>query len=84
VKQPSPKAIRIALGAALRKYRHAAGLSQIKLAERAGIHFTYLGDTERGERNIAIVNIVRIVNALDVPLGQFFGEVEAQLRPRSR
>ena len=82
MKQPSPKAIRAALGAAVRKYRHAAGLSQIKLAERAGIHFTYLGDAERGERNVAIVNIVRIVSALDVPLSQFFGEVEAQLRTR--
>ena len=82
MKQPSPKAIRAALGAAIRKYRHAAGLSQIKLADRAGIHFTYLADTERGERNIAIVNIVRIVGALDLPLSEFFGEVEAQLRAR--
>ena len=82
MKQPSPNAIRAALGAAIRKHRHAAGLSQIKLAERAGIHFTYLADTERGERNIAIVNIVRIVGALGLPLSEFFGEVEAQLRGR--
>ena len=82
MKQPSPQAIRAALGAAIRKHRHATGLSQIKLAARAGIHFTYLADAERGERNVAIVNIVRIVCALDVPLSQFFGEVEAQLRAR--
>jgi transcriptional regulator with XRE-family HTH domain len=82
VKQPSPTAIRAALGAAVRKYRHAAGLSQIKLAERAGIHFTYLADAERGERNMAIVNIVRVVTALGVPFREFFGEVETQLRSR--
>ena len=66
----------------MRKYRHAAGLSQMKLADHAGIHFTYLSDAERGERNVAIVNIVRIVCALDVPLREFFGEVDAQLRVR--
>jgi transcriptional regulator with XRE-family HTH domain len=76
----SPKAIKAALGAALRKRRLKAGLSQMKLAERAGIHFTYLADTERGERNIAVVNIVRIARALDVPLDKLFGLVEGELR----
>ena len=45
------------------KRRGRWGSEQMKLAERAGIHFTYLADTERGERNIAVVNIVRIARA---------------------
>jgi len=79
VKQPSPQAVKSAYGAALRKFRHAAGLSQMKLADRAGIHFTYLADAERGKRNIGLVNIVRIVAALGISLDRFFREVEVQL-----
>ncbi len=72
--------IQAAYGAAVRKFRHAAGDSQMKLADKAGIHFTYLADAERGKRNIGIVNAVRIVRALGVPLEKFFKEVDAQLK----
>jgi transcriptional regulator with XRE-family HTH domain len=41
------------------------GLSQEELGERAGMHFTYVGSVERGERNISLVNIVRL--AADCP-----------------
>ncbi|MCL2645683.1 MAG: helix-turn-helix transcriptional regulator [Phycisphaerales bacterium] len=51
----------------------------MKLADKVGVHFTYLSDVERGNRNIALVNIVRVARALDVPLDKFFAEVEAQL-----
>ena len=82
MKTIAPTAIKRAYGAALRKHRVAAGLSQMKLADKAGIHFTYLGDAERGRRNIALVNIVRIARALDLPLDVFFREVEAHLSRR--
>ncbi len=71
VKHPSSQAVKNALDATLRKYRRASGLSQMKLADRAGIHFTHISNAERGERNVAI--IIRIVSALDVPMSQFFG-----------
>jgi transcriptional regulator with XRE-family HTH domain len=61
------------------KRRLAAGLSQMKLVDGAGIHFTYLADTERGERSIAVVDIVRIAPALEVPLDKLFGLVEGEL-----
>ena len=80
VRKYSPESVKVALGAAIRKHRLAAGLSQIKLADRAGIHFTYLADTERGERNMAIVNIVRLSQALDVPLNELFRTVEKELK----
>jgi transcriptional regulator with XRE-family HTH domain len=53
-------------GENLRAARHATGLSQEKLAAQAGIDRTYVGGAERGERNLALVNIVRLAEALNV------------------
>lgn len=53
-------------GESLREHRQRAGLSQEKLAAKAGIDRTYVGGAERGERNVALVNIVRLADALDI------------------
>lgn len=53
-------------GETLREHRQRAGLSQEKLAAKAGIDRTYVGGAERGERNVALVNIVRLAEALNV------------------
>lgn len=53
-------------GETLREHRQRAGLSQEKLAAKAGIDRTYVGGAERGERNVALVNIVRLAEALHV------------------
>ena len=50
----------------VRYYRNKAGLSQEKLAERAGLHRTYIGGVERGEYNVSAINIARIAQALDI------------------
>ncbi len=50
----------------VRYYRKKAGLSQEKLAERAGLHRTYIGGVERGEYNVSAINIARIAQALDI------------------
>jgi len=65
-----------AFGEAVRKFRTARGLSQEKLAEHADIHRTYIGDVERGLRNIALVNMHRIAAALGVSLCELIGEME--------
>jgi transcriptional regulator with XRE-family HTH domain len=53
-------------GRRVRAERERLGMSQEELATRAGIHRTYLGGAERGERNIGLLNLLRIARALGV------------------
>lgn len=52
-------------GDRLRTARRQAGLSQEALAHEAGLHRTYIGSVERGERNIALLNILTLATVLD-------------------
>jgi transcriptional regulator with XRE-family HTH domain len=54
--------------ARLRQIRQIKGLSQEELADRAGLHRTYVGSVERGERNISIDNIECLAKALDIDI----------------
>jgi transcriptional regulator with XRE-family HTH domain len=60
----------------VRRLRESKGLSQERLAELAGVHRTYLGDVERGIRNIALVNMTRIARALGTSLSKVIAEME--------
>lgn len=51
--------------------RHKLGISQETLADKAGIHRTYIASLEVGKRNISIVTLDKIVIALDVSLSEF-------------
>lgn len=53
-------------GQRVRARRTKLGLSQMALADRVGLHFTYVSSVERGERNISLENIVRLAAALGV------------------
>lgn len=68
--------IKVAFGAALRRLRTRAGLSQEALAAKAGLNRTYVGDVERGERNIALVNMHKLARALGVRLSDMLREME--------
>lgn len=54
----------VALGRAIRDLRVAAGISQEALAERCGLHRTYVGGIERGERNVSFSNLLKVARAL--------------------
>lgn len=54
------------VGKTIRQLREAIGISQEELAYRAGLHRTYIGGVERGERNLGVENLIRIARALEV------------------
>jgi len=54
------------LGRNLRAYREAQGLSQEAFADVLGVHRTYMGGLERGERNLTLKSLERIAAKLDV------------------
>lgn len=52
------------LGKRVRELRAKAGLTQERLAELTGLHRTYIGSVERGERNVSLLNLIRIAHSL--------------------
>ena len=61
----------------LRKHRESKGLSQELLAEKAGLHPTYIGMLERSLRNPSLNVIKAIANGLGAPLAKLVAEAEA-------
>lgn len=62
--------IRKRFGYHLRELRVARKLTQEELADRAGMHFTYIGQIERGLRNPSLINLEKIARALHVKAGE--------------
>ena len=60
------------VGNRIRELRNNVGLSQEKLALSADLDRTYIASVENGKRNISIVNLEKIANALDCSLSDFF------------
>ena len=58
----------------IKNSRKAQNLSQEALADKAGLHRTYIGAVERGERNITLINANRIAEALGVKLSECLKE----------
>ncbi len=55
---------RVEFGKSIREKRHSLNFTQEELAEKANLHPTYVGSVERGERNIALENIIILAKAL--------------------
>lgn len=60
------------VGKRLRELRNAKGLSQEKFSFECDLDRTYIASIELGKRNVSIVNIEKISNALDVSINEFF------------
>lgn len=65
-------------GANVRKYRVQLGLSQEKLAEKCGLHRTYISDIECFRRSISLDNIQRIADALEIKTYLLFCDETAE------
>ena len=62
----------VSFGQRVQKARKKMGLSQEQLAEKAGLHRTYIGMIERAEKNLTLCNIEKIANALEVSIPDLF------------
>ena len=61
-------------GATIREMREAKGYTQEELSYRADLHRTYITSIEAGKRNVSLVNIEKLANALECEITEFFTE----------
>ncbi len=66
----------IKLGLRIREIRDNLGFSQESFANEVGLDRTYMGGIERGERNIAALNLIRIAKTLNVEVGELFPPIK--------
>ena len=64
-----------AFGVHVRELREALDWSQEQLAERADLHRTYISGLERGERNVSVLNILRLARALKTTPGNLLDDI---------
>ncbi|CZG54954.1 anaerobic benzoate catabolism transcriptional regulator [Legionella pneumophila] len=64
------------LGNQIRDLRKAKGFSQENFAAEVGLDRTYMGSVERGERNIAALNLIRIAKSLKIEVGELFPAIK--------
>ena len=78
------KDLRPVLGGRIRELRRRQGLSQERLAERSGLHWTYISDLERGQQTPTVDVVNRLARALGVTLATFFAPLDDPFRLRFR
>lgn len=72
------------LGRVIRERRSKLGYSQESFADVVGVHRTYMGSVERGERNLSLRNLQQIADGLGIPLSTLLALAEADLATASR
>ena len=71
------------IGQVMRAFRQRRGLSQEQLGDQAGMHRTYIGQVERGERNPSFESLDRLLRALGVNWSQFGAAIDSCRSGRS-
>lgn len=74
MKSKHPSLVKI--GNQIRELRTSKGLSQEAFADKVGLDRSYMGGIERGERNIASINLIRIAKGLNVEVGELFPPIK--------
>jgi transcriptional regulator with XRE-family HTH domain len=72
------KSLLVKLGHNIRAERFRNGYSQEELSEKSGLHRTYIGVVERGEKNITIFSCSKIARALNINLSDLIRKAESQ------
>ena len=62
-------------GKNVRKKRELKTLSQEDLADLSGLHRTYISSVERGQRNVSLINIIKITKALECEISELFNKI---------
>jgi transcriptional regulator with XRE-family HTH domain len=76
--------LQVSLGRAIRDLRSRRGYSQESFADAVGLHRTYIGGIERGERNVSLRNLARIADTLEIPLSQMLAMTENYLEASNK
>ena len=66
----------IRFGQVLSSHRKKQGLSQEQLAFNSGLDRSYIGGVERGERNISLINMYKLADALQIKVADFFTDAD--------
>lgn len=77
ITDPKRSSVLEAFGQAVRERRKAQGFSQESFAHYCGLDRSYMGGVERGERNVTLTNIERIISALQMKPSEFFLALDA-------
>ncbi len=80
----TPEKMLSALCTVLQEQRKALGITQLELAQEAGMQRSYISDVEQGARNLSVKNLCRIAAALDLSLSELVTRAEGKLASTSR
>ena len=64
------------VGARLRAYRKQRGVTQEEIGEKAGLCYSYIGQVERGEKNLTLSSLERILSVLGISFSELFEHIE--------
>lgn len=73
--------LQIMLGKRIRDLRSKAGFSQESFADHCGLHRTYMGGVERGERNLTIQSVMTVAKGLGISMSKLLAGIEKQAEP---